>query len=144
MRGGGGAAQRWATRGDNRHIHFGGPQMAGKLLYLAPARPAPWKGDPMGPKVLLPWNPKAWPRTPVCCSPPPHQIAWARQDPAMLIGHPKRAHEDGGRGSSSPLTRAFAGSKPHALSRLLVRAKWRSTRSQGSADWPLSSETGDR
>jgi hypothetical protein len=54
---------------------------------------------------------------------------------------PTGTQNGGGWGSGSPLTRAFAGSKPHThilpLTRLCATYK-------AQADWPLSSETGDR
>jgi hypothetical protein len=40
--------------------------------------------------------------------------------PAGVVGHPKGTQKDSGRGSGSPLTRAFAGSKPHTQIRLLT------------------------
>jgi hypothetical protein len=60
--------------------------------------------------------------------------------PAVLVG-PTGTQKGGGWGSGSPLTRAFASSKPHTNSLPLTRL---CATYKAQADWPLSSEMGDR
>jgi hypothetical protein len=108
----------------------------------APGPLYPWigKGTPWSRQVPLAPE-RARGRHP--CLPPSPPACSGRQGPNPCgAGRlPKGTQKDGGRGSGSPLTRAFAGLKPHTLSRLLTCL---CVSYKAIASWPLSSETGDR
>ncbi|KAI9457183.1 hypothetical protein HD554DRAFT_1785391 [Boletus coccyginus] len=61
-------------------------------------------------------NQSVWGRAPAVAG---HFVVWPTPSIGLKIGswYPKRSRKDSGRGSGSPLTRAFTGSKPHARNR---------------------------
>ncbi|KAI9568772.1 hypothetical protein HD554DRAFT_666837 [Boletus coccyginus] len=61
-------------------------------------------------------NQSIWGRAPAVAG---HFVVWPTPSIGLKIGswYPKRSRKDSGRGRGSPLTRAFAGSKPHARTR---------------------------
>ncbi|KAI9566612.1 hypothetical protein HD554DRAFT_2329618 [Boletus coccyginus] len=61
-------------------------------------------------------NRSIWGRAPAVAG---HFVVWPTPSIGLKTGswYPKRSRKDNGRGSGSPLTRAFAGSEPHARTR---------------------------
>ncbi|KAI9568451.1 hypothetical protein HD554DRAFT_2038758 [Boletus coccyginus] len=102
----------WGPHGSEK-VRWGSPKGAS-----APERPASPSRKP--PHSFYPHrNQSIRGRAPAVAG---HFVVWPTPSIGLKIGswYPKRSRKDSGRGSGSPLTRAFAGSKPHARTRPLL------------------------